>query len=168
MFCFDFFLRVHHIQDVLVAAVPRERPEVLLLLTADYGTLAPHPPEVGERNRNGLLGLGRNLLPVLVGYGEAAETFAKPLPEKKSANLRRYFFSRKTTAVEVRKKFIHTEPVMPSLIGFSLRKGLQQINRYNIKLRIQGSGRIVAQKPAPGAPLNEAEICELILETEQD
>jgi cell division protein FtsI (penicillin-binding protein 3) len=96
------------------------------------------------------------------------ETFADPSPEKNPANLRRYFFSRKFSTAEVKENLVHTEPLMPSLIGLSLRKGLQQINRYNINVRIQGSGRIVDQNPAAGEPLTETEICELILETEHD
>ncbi|MGB5685579.1 MAG: PASTA domain-containing protein [Candidatus Electrothrix sp.] len=159
---------VHHIQSLLLAAVPRKKPEVLLLLTVDYGTLDPQPPEVERRDLKGLLGLGRNLLPVLVGYGGSVETFADPLPEKSPVNLRRYFFSRKLSAVEVKENLVHAEPLMPSLIGLSLRKGLQQINRYNINVRIQGSGRIVDQIPAAGEPLTETEICELILEKEHD
>ncbi|WP_339136184.1 MAG: PASTA domain-containing protein [Candidatus Electrothrix sp. GW3-4] len=161
-------LSVHQLQDLLVVAVPRERPEVLLLLTVHYDTFAPYPPEIEERKLDGLLSLGGNLLPILVGYGGPVETFAEPLPEKNPVNLRRYFFSRKLSAAEVQENFVHTEPIMPSLIGLSLRKGLQQISRYNIKVRIQGTGRIVEQKPAAGAPLNETEICELILETEHD
>jgi cell division protein FtsI (penicillin-binding protein 3) len=96
------------------------------------------------------------------------ETFAEPSSEKNSANLRRYFLSRELSAAEVQENFVHAEPIMPSLIGLSLRKGLQQINRYNINVRIQGSGRIVDQIPAAGEPLTETEICELILETEHD
>lgn len=159
---------VHHIQELLAVAVPREQPEVLLLLTVDYGTLDPRHPELESRDVDGLLDAGRNLLPVLVGYGGSAETFAEPSPEKNPANLRRYFFSRKLNAAEVKENFVHTKPLMPSLIGLSLRKGLQQINRYNINVRIQGSGRIVGQIPAAGEPLTETEICELILETEHD
>ncbi len=161
-------LSVHHIQDILLAAVPREEPEVLLLFTVDYDTLAPQPPEVESRDLAGLLGLGRNLLPILVGYGGSVETFAEPSPEKNSVNLRRYFFSKKLSAAEVKENLVHAEPLMPSLIGLSLRKGLQQINRYNINVRIQGSGRIVDQIPAAGEPLTEIEICELILEKEHD
>ena len=130
--------------------------------------LAPRPPEVENRDLAGLLGLGRNLLPILVGYGGSVETFAEPSPEKNPGNLRRYFFSRKLSAAEVKENLVHAEPLMPSLIGLSLRKGLQQINRYNINVRIQGSGRIVGQIPAAGEPLTETEICELILEKEHD
>ncbi|MCW5207213.1 hypothetical protein VU11_00760 [Desulfobulbus sp. US2] len=141
---------------------------MLLLLTVDYSTLDPPPPEVESRDLEGLLGLGRNLLPILVGYGGPVETFAEPSPEKNLANLRRYLFSRKRSAAEVQENLVHTESLMPSLIGLSLRKGLQQINRYNINVRIQGSGRIVDHIPAAGEPLTETEICELILEKEHD
>ncbi|MCI5207313.1 MAG: hypothetical protein D3910_00615, partial [Candidatus Electrothrix sp. ATG2] len=96
-------LSVHHNQDILLAAVPQERPEVLLLITAYYDTLAPQPPEMETRDRDGLLTMGRNLLPVLVGHGGAVETFAAPLPEKNPVNLRRYFFTRKFNAAEVKK-----------------------------------------------------------------
>ncbi|MCI5118795.1 MAG: hypothetical protein D3913_12765 [Candidatus Electrothrix sp. LOE1_4_5] len=161
-------LSVHHIQEVLLTAVPQEQPEVLLLLTVDYGTLDPYPPEVEHRNVGGLLGVGRNLLPLLLQHAgtvqDFTKSFTKPIPEKNAANLRRYFLSKKLSSAEVKKSLVHTEPIMPSLIGLSLRKGLQQINSYNIKVRIQGSGRIVEQKPAAGELLNETENCELILE----
>lgn len=161
-------LSLHHLQELLLTAVPQERPEILLLITVDYDTLDPHPPEVKDRNLRDLTGLGQNLLSTLVGYGGAVTSFTKPLPEKNSANLRRYFFSKKMSSVQVQKNIVHTGPTMPSLIGLTLRKGLQQINRYNITVRIHGSGRIVQQKPAAGELLNEIEICELILETEQN
>lgn len=161
-------LSAHHIQDILVAAVPGERPEILLLLTADYDRLAPYPPKAENRDRDELFRLGRNLLPVLIGYGGPMENFAEPSPEKNPANLRRYFFSRKLNTAQIQENLVHAEQVMPSLIGLSLRKGLQQINKYNINVRIQGSGRIVEQKPVAGEALSETETCELILETEYE
>ncbi|XCN74188.1 MAG: PASTA domain-containing protein [Candidatus Electrothrix aestuarii] len=156
------------VQDLLVVAVPREKPEVLLLLTANYDTLAPYPSEVEKRDLQGLLGIGKNVLPLLVGYGGQVETFTAPSAEKNPANLKRYFYSKKHNAAEVKETLARAHLVMPSLIGLSLRKGLQQLNRYNIKIQIKGSGRIIEQKPAPGEPLDETEICELILETEHE
>ncbi|MCW5211480.1 hypothetical protein VU04_01045 [Desulfobulbus sp. TB] len=158
-------LNVHHIQELLLTAVHQEQPEVLLLLTVDYGTLDPYPPEIEYRNLGGLLGVGQNLLPLLTQHIGTVKEFTKPLPEKNAANLRRYFLSKKLSSTEVKESLVHTEPIMPSLIGLTLRKGLQQINRYNIKVRIQGSGRIVEQKPAAGELLNETKNCELILES---
>jgi cell division protein FtsI (penicillin-binding protein 3) len=159
-------LSTHHIQELFLTAVPQERPEVLLLFTIDYGALDPRPPEVEERKKGELAEIGKKIQSTLVGYGGAITEFTKPLPEKNAANLRRYFFSKKVRSAEVQEKRVHTEPTMPSLLGMTLRKGLQQINRYNIKIRIQGTGRIVQQKPAAGELLNETETCELILERE--
>ena len=158
----------HHVQDLLVVAVPRDKPEVLLLLTADYDTLAPYPSEVEKRDPDGLVAIGQNVLPVLVGYGGQTETFTAPSSEKNPANLKRYFYSKKLNAAVIKENPVQAKQIMPSLIGLSLRKGLQQLNRYNIKIRIKGSGRIVEQKPAAGEPLDETELCELILETEHD
>ena len=160
-------LSSHHVQELLITAVPQERPEVLLLFTVDYGTLDPYPPTVERRSLDGLVGVGRNILPALVGYDGAVKELTKPLPKKDAANLRQYFLSKKLSSAEVKENLVHTEPTMPSLIGLTLRKGLQQINRSNIKVRIHGSGRIVKQKPAAGELLSETEICELTLETEQ-
>ncbi|MCI5158560.1 MAG: hypothetical protein D3906_09005, partial [Candidatus Electrothrix sp. AUS1_2] len=78
------------------------------------------------------------------------ETFAAPSPEKNPVHLKRYFFSKKLNAAVTRENPVQAKQVMPSLIGLSLRKGLQQLNRYHIKIQIKGSGRIVEQKPAPG------------------
>jgi cell division protein FtsI (penicillin-binding protein 3) len=157
-------LSTYQLQELLVTAVPLDRPEVLLLLTVDYDTLYPQPPDVEQRSLGGLAGVGRSIRPTLVGYGGAVGELSKPLPEKNAANLRRYIFSKKLISAEVKENFVHTEPTMPLLIGMTLRKGLQQINRYNIKVRIHGSGRIVEQKPAAGELLSETEICELTLE----
>ena len=55
---------------------------------------------------------------------------------------------------------------MPALTGMSLRKGLQQIRPFNLKVRIKGSGRIVAQNPAPGVSLTDTGVCELTLQSQ--
>ncbi len=54
---------------------------------------------------------------------------------------------------------------MPEVTGLSLRKGLQRISSFNLKVKIKGSGRIVAQNPASGEPLADAGDCTLTLES---
>uniref|UniRef100_UPI0040567617 PASTA domain-containing protein n=1 Tax=Candidatus Electrothrix sp. TaxID=2170559 RepID=UPI0040567617 len=161
-------LSTHYIQELFLTAAPLERPEILLLFTVDYGTLDPHPAEVEDRSIGELSEMGRKIQPNLVGYGGIVTDVTKPLPEQNVVNLRRYFLSKKLRSAEVKEKSVHTEPTMPALVGMTLRKGLQQINRYSIKVRIHGTGRIVKQKPAAGELLNEIELCELTLETEQN
>lgn len=51
---------------------------------------------------------------------------------------------------------------MPDLHGVSLRKALQVLNQYDLKVRIQGVGRVVEQQPAAGTTLNGEE-CVLTL-----
>jgi hypothetical protein len=52
--------------------------------------------------------------------------------------------------------------LMPDLQGASLRKALQVLNQRNLRVRIQGVGRVVEQRPEAGAPISGDE-CVLIL-----
>lgn len=54
-------------------------------------------------------------------------------------------------------------PVMPDLRGESLRKSLRILQGVYLKISIRGTGRVVAQKPAPGTPMKDMEECSLIL-----
>ncbi len=58
------------------------------------------------------------------------------------------------------------KPQMPELTGKSLRYGLQTLQQFNLRISVIGSGMIVAQHPAPGAPFNEGDSCVLKLQTE--
>lgn len=51
---------------------------------------------------------------------------------------------------------------MPDLHGASLRKALQVMNPYGLRIRIKGVGRVVEQQPEAGAALN-GEDCQLVL-----
>ncbi|NTV13990.1 MAG: PASTA domain-containing protein [Desulfobulbaceae bacterium] len=51
---------------------------------------------------------------------------------------------------------------MPDLHGSSLRRALQLLNPYGLKVRIQGVGRVVEQRPEAGAPITGSD-CVLIL-----
>jgi hypothetical protein len=51
---------------------------------------------------------------------------------------------------------------MPDLQGLSLRKALQVLNRYDLKIRVQGSGLVAGQKPGPGAVI-AGDQCLLVL-----
>lgn len=52
--------------------------------------------------------------------------------------------------------------LMPKLQGASLRKALQVLNQYGLKVRIQGVGRVVEQQPEAGATISGEE-CVLTL-----
>lgn len=52
--------------------------------------------------------------------------------------------------------------LMPDLQGASLRKALQVLNQHGLRVRIQGVGRVVEQRPEAGTPISGEE-CVLIL-----
>ena len=52
---------------------------------------------------------------------------------------------------------------MPDLRDLSLRKSLRLLQGVRVKINIQGTGKIVSQKPSPGTTLKEGAECTLIL-----
>jgi cell division protein FtsI (penicillin-binding protein 3) len=45
------------------------------------------------------------------------------------------------------------QPLMPGLIGMSFRQVLQTMERTKLNIKLQGSGRVVAQSPQPGGAI---------------
>ncbi len=58
--------------------------------------------------------------------------------------------------------------VMPDLRGLSLRKSLRLLQGIPVELDIQGTGRVVEQKPRPGSSLKGITECVLILEKQEN
>lgn len=158
----------YRIQEVLLAAVPRKTPNVLLLMAVDYGTLYPLPlGAVKTKNsKKDLAAVGRNLLPVLAGYAMPEQVVAKYPVGRSEDNYRRFLISRRLELPEQKKNDSYVKKIMPEVTGLSLRKGLQQISPYHLKVSIKGSGRIIAQSPAPGESLAETGVCELTLQSQ--
>ncbi|MGB3211866.1 MAG: PASTA domain-containing protein [Desulforhopalus sp.] len=57
--------------------------------------------------------------------------------------------------------------VMPDLRGLSLRKSLRLLQGKDFELKIQGTGRVIDQKPRPGSSLKGITECLLILERQE-
>ena len=154
----------YQIQEVLVAAVPRNIPKVLLLMAVDYQTLYPVPADThkGKKQKEDLAALGHRLLPVLTAYSQSDRVAEHP-GVKSEDNYRRFLITRRLELPEEKKGYARVDATMPEVTGLSLRKGLQRISPYHLKVSIRGSGRIVAQNPAPGEPVTESGVCELTL-----
>ncbi|MDD5757573.1 MAG: PASTA domain-containing protein, partial [Desulfobulbaceae bacterium] len=58
------------------------------------------------------------------------------------------------------------EQEMPELIGLSLRKAMQAMQGYTVKINVRGTGRVVRQSPAAGSPLKG--VSETTLELQMD
>jgi cell division protein FtsI (penicillin-binding protein 3) len=108
--------------------------------------------------------MGKELLGGFVKTGTPDSVAEKP-PERNKENLRQFFISKRLNFREAPGKINEPIPLMPQMRGMSLRKGLQQIDKHRMKVRINGSGRIVAQYPLPGQSLVGIDECILTLDT---
>jgi cell division protein FtsI (penicillin-binding protein 3) len=57
---------------------------------------------------------------------------------------------------------------MPELVGLSLRKSLRLLQDKQCEIRVHGTGRVVAQEPAPGAPLAGVKECVVRLQQQEE
>ena len=74
-------------------------------------------------------------------------------------------FSSSTKTSRVKK----TLPgLMPDLSGLSLRKSLRLLQGITLNINIQGTGRVLDQKPRPGTSLKGLTECVLILEKQEN
>jgi cell division protein FtsI (penicillin-binding protein 3) len=53
---------------------------------------------------------------------------------------------------------------MPALLGLSARDAMRKVIRVGMSAHISGDGAVVSQTPAPGAPLDGVDACELVLD----
>jgi len=66
------------------------------------------------------------------------------------------------------ERVLNARGIMPDLRGLSLRRSLQLLQNSRIKIRFQGTGRVVSQTPAAGASLTGLTECILILENVEE
>lgn len=153
----------YSMQKLFVGLAPAKQPKFLLLMAIEQDCLQPLP-DAKNSDKAALEQMGKDLLAMLIKTAPPENLPAKP-PEKSQENLRQFFISKRLNFRNTPGKANEPAPVMPQMRGLSLRKGLQQIDKYKMKVRINGSGRIVAQYPLPGQPLTGVDECILTLDT---
>ncbi|GAB6193202.1 hypothetical protein JCM39068_29510 [Desulfocastanea catecholica] len=80
----------------------------------------------------------------------------------------RLAFELSGSVAKVAKEEQATPGVMPDLQGLSLRKSLRLLQGIPVELHIQGTGKVVDQKPRPGTSLKGITECVLILEKQEN
>jgi len=150
-------------QELFVGIAPAKQPRYLLLIAVEQDYLNPRPSEKGS-GLAAMEQMGKELLGGFVKTGNPDSVAEKP-PERNKENLRQFFISKRLNFREAPGKINEPIPLMPQMRGMSLRKGLQQIDKHRMKVRINGSGRIVAQYPLPGQSLVGIDECILTLDT---
>jgi len=152
------------IQELFAGFIPARQPKFLLLMAIEQDHLYP---KIIKEKGNGLAALESMGKELLAGFvkNNSTEAVAATPPERSKENLRQFFISKRLNVRETPGRISEPVGVMPQMRGMSLRKGLQQIDRYKMKVRINGSGRIVAQYPLPGQPLLGIDECMLTLDS---
>jgi len=140
---------------LLVALAGGEKSQTLLLL------LALDQAQVDPTLKTPMSLAAEKILPRARDWATEAPTKAAWLPrenkwraEWRSLQVARAGKSQDSTGVDRRQ--------MPDLKGLSLRKALQVLNRYDLKVRVQGAGRVAGQKPGPGTAIS-GDQCLLVL-----
>ncbi len=149
-------------RQLFVGMIPGRKPAMLLLMAVDRDQLAP----LAKRTqRKSMRDEGKNLLTALYSAGGKEQVAVHPA-EKDRRNFARFLISRRVDYSPLPVEQIAGAMEMPRLVGLSLRKALRQLNGRKLSIAVEGSGRIVAQSPAPGVHLQGVKSCKLTLNTE--
>lgn len=152
-------------QRLFVGLAPAIYPQYLLVMAVEKNEIRPQQ-QTGRANKDKTISLeqlGRDLLsyvtqnPPQLAQGEAP-------PPRSEENMRQFFISKRLAATKTPEEIVAQAATMPSLRGLSLRKALQKIDPYKMRVRINGSGRVIAQYPLPGTLLLGMNECILTLE----
>jgi cell division protein FtsI (penicillin-binding protein 3) len=150
------------IQTLFAGFAPARQPKFLLLMAIEQDHLFPKTSDKGS-GLGALERMGKELLTGFVA-NQATETIAEQPPERSKENQHQFFISKRLNYREAPGKISAPAGVMPQMRGMSLRKGLQQLDRHKMKIRVNGSGRIIAQYPLPGQSLLGVDECILTLD----
>ncbi len=149
--------------ELFVGLAPEKQPRYLLLMAVEQDHLYPMSSAASYKKTT-LEGMGKEMLALLV-QEQTVENMPEKPPARNPENLRQFFISKQLNFRKNPGKVDEPVPVMPSVKGMSLRKGLQQLKQHKMKVRVNGSGRIVAQYPLPGQPLAGVDECILTLDS---
>jgi len=161
----------HQSNELYYAAVPVELTELAVLVTIQGGTT-----RVQARSGATVADPGSALaqvlprIAVLQKVGKSIIGVAEP-EEGQSGN---YPVHLDKVREAVRSSLGESRGVqedpgeMPELVGLSLRKSLRLLQQSPCRIRIFGTGRVVAQEPAAGTPLAGVKECTVRLQKQED
>ncbi len=149
------------VKAILLGMAPQKTPEIALIIVLDGAQLNLAEPSPLRKMAKGLtshvLKIARNKTVGAKGPStpEENEYYEKWLALQPKAD------GRSALRRELQQE------KMPDVRGYSVRKALQTLQDYGLKITIKGSGRVVTQHPAPGTSLRNVEECRLELKMDK-
>jgi len=147
---------------ILIGWMPRNNPEILLLLSGLRTHLAPEHISVHQEKEimdaEGLAILNASKKQNMIAVKKQFPII------KNHDNYEQFLISRNIHLYKPQElPDPKTVKTMPDITGLSLRNALKRLNYLNLKISIEGSGHIISQTPAAGTSISENMECTLIL-----
>ena len=150
-------------QRLFAGMTPVRYPKYLLVIAEDAGQIRPVRPGVQNRGVAGLTQLGREMLAHVEKHPPQAAVTGPP-PSRGEENMRQFLIGKRLATPKNADEIAARTATMPALKGLSLRKALQQLDPYKLKVSVRGSGKVVDQSPRAGTSLSGANACLLTLD----
>ena len=150
---------------IMFALLPADKPELILMVIARQPYL--EPSFASAKDGWDLAGSVGKILPSMVALQQVHKNLSDmmSMSERKESNYQQRQEKKSSAGLETTLESHH--PLMPDLVGMSLRRALRLLQDDKVKIRIQGTGRVVAQNPSAGTPLDGVKECLLTLKKDE-
>lgn len=153
------------IDEWLLVKIPAGSGELTMLVVAEHDPAGPPPRNaVLEKSIEELVEDKVERIAILQEVARTVADVVEPELSDDGNYQRPKWNSRRPIVHESRSQAPQVAPLMPDLRGQSLRKSLRLLQGVRVKISIRGTGKVVAQEPAPGTILKQDADCTLILE----
>jgi len=150
---------------MMFALVPAEKPELILMVLVRQPYL--EPSLASAKDILDIVGPAGKILPSMVALQQVHKNLSDmmSMSERKESNYQQKQEKKALAGLETILESHH--PLMPDLVGMSLRRALRLLQDKKVKIRIQGTGRVVAQSPSAGISLDGVKECLLTLKKDE-
>ncbi|MDP3479639.1 MAG: penicillin-binding transpeptidase domain-containing protein [Desulfoprunum sp.] len=155
--------------NLLLTVIPADRPELVLLVVLETPSTKPDTKTKKNLDLTTAVDAVVERIAVLQQVGLTVNDVISAGEEKKINYTDGKPREEKNKSIRLSSLTEEDKVIpMPDLKGLSLRKGLRQLQGANVKLRIVGTGKILAQSPKPGEMLTKNTECILTLQKDED
>ena len=153
------------VNELLLVKIPAGGNEMTLLVVAEHDPRGPSPRNAMlERSIEEIVEDKVERIAILQEVARTVADVVEPELSDDGNYQRQNRNSGRANVHGSKGRDPQLEAIMPDLRDLSLRKSLRLLQGVHVKINIQGTGKVVSQKPSPGTTLKEGAECTLILE----
>jgi len=158
------------INDMTIVSIPAGGADMTMLVVVERGSGSPEQKKTkSRRSIEQIVGEKVERISILQQVAKSVSDVVEPeLLREGNYHLENIAGDDELEIVSGKEEGAKVLRIMPDLQGLSLRKSLRLLQGIKIKIKIQGTGRVVSQKPNPGAKLQGVGVCFLVLEKDEN